>query len=99
MVVQVFAPSQGRDSWMPLPMLMRPKSKGRIMLRDRNPLRKPLIYHNYFDVAEDLDTLVEGVLKVVELSKTLPFQRFDARLFDTPVPACAGKRLGSRAYW
>ncbi|XP_034238855.1 glucose dehydrogenase [FAD, quinone]-like [Thrips palmi] len=96
---KIFAHVEGRDSWMPLPMLMRPKSKGRVMLRDRNPLRKPLIFHNYFQYPEDLEVLVDGVLRTIELSNTEPFQRFGSTLHDTPIPACKSKGFGTRAYW
>ncbi|KAE8742437.1 Glucose dehydrogenase acceptor-like [Frankliniella occidentalis] len=96
---QVFGGVEQMDSWMPLPMLMRPKSKGRVMLRDRNPLRKPLIYHNYFDHPEDLDTLVDGVLEAVRLSGTRAFQRYASRLNDEPVPACKQHAFGTRDYW
>ncbi|XP_034247858.1 glucose dehydrogenase [FAD, quinone]-like isoform X2 [Thrips palmi] len=96
---QVFGRVEQLDSWMPLPMLLRPKSKGRVMLRDRNPLRKPLIFHNYFDHPEDLDTLVDGVLESIKMSNTRAFQRFGSRLHDTPIPACRHHGFGSRDYW
>ena len=97
--LQVFGGVAQQDSWMPLPMLMRPRSKGRVMLRDRNPLRKPLVYHNYFQYPEDLDTLVDGVLESIRLAKTPAFQRYGSRLHDTPVPGCRQHPFGSRDYW
>lgn len=95
----VYAPVDTHDSWMMLPMLMRPQSKGRVMLRDRNPLRKPLIYHNYFDVPDDLEILVDGVLKTIEISKTKAMRKFDSRLHDIPLPGCRQHAFGSREYW
>lgn len=51
-----------RDSFMVVPVLMRPKSRGKILLRSNNPNDKPLIYPNYFDDPMDLDVLVNSRL-------------------------------------
>lgn len=47
-----------KDAFMILPLLMRPKSRGRILLRDKNPLSHPLIYPNYFAHPRDLEIMV-----------------------------------------
>jgi choline dehydrogenase len=95
----VYKPIENRDTWMVLPMLMRPKSKGRIMLKDRNPFHKPLINPNYFQYDEDLDTMVEGIKKTIELSKTKGFQKFGTKLHDIPIPDCKKHGFGSDDYW
>ncbi|XP_026277861.2 glucose dehydrogenase [FAD, quinone]-like [Frankliniella occidentalis] len=98
---EMFKPMEHEDSWSLVPMLMRPRSKGRIRLRSRNPLSKPLIDHNYFEFPEDLELLVDGVLETLRIVRTKPFQRLGTRLHDAPVPACAAQGLafGSREYW
>lgn len=47
-----------KDAFMILPLLMRPKSRGKILLRDKNPLSHPLIYPNYFTDPRDLEIMV-----------------------------------------
>jgi glucose 1-dehydrogenase (FAD, quinone) len=47
-----------RDAFMIFPVLLRPKSRGQILLRSKNPQDHPLIYPNYFTDPNDLETLV-----------------------------------------
>jgi glucose dehydrogenase (acceptor) len=47
-----------KDAFMILPLLMRPKSRGKILLRDSNPRSQPLIYPNYFDDPIDMKVMV-----------------------------------------
>lgn len=49
-----------KDAFMILPLLMRPKSRGEILLRDTNPRSHPLIYPNYFDHPDDIKVMVGG---------------------------------------
>lgn len=57
----VYRPLSSADTWTILPLLLRPKSRGWIRLRTRNPFHYPLINANYFDDPSDIATLVEGV--------------------------------------
>lgn len=95
----VYKPIENYDTWMVLPILMRPKSKGRVMLKDKNPFHKPLIDSNYFQYDEDLDTMVGGVKKTVELSETKGFKKFGTKLHDIPIPGCKKHVFGSDDYW
>lgn len=49
-----------KDAFMILPLLMRPKSRGKILLRDKNPKSHPLIYPNYFAHPRDLQIMVRS---------------------------------------
>lgn len=49
------------------PVLMRPKSRGRVMLKSSNPLRWPVIEADYLEEAEDVKVFVEGVKMVMKL--------------------------------
>ena len=73
---------------MKIPLLLRPKIRGRVMLRDNNPLHKALIFPNFFDHNYDLETVVKGVKKAIELSETNAFKKFGSELHDIPVPGC-----------
>ncbi|XP_057339322.1 glucose dehydrogenase [FAD, quinone]-like [Microplitis mediator] len=75
------------------------KSRGVLTLRSANPLDRPVIYPNYFTDQEDLKVLIEGVKKVIELTKTHTMRKWDLRLDETILPACAKYPFGTDAYW
>lgn len=95
----VYKPIEKVHSWMIIPLLLRPKSRGRVKLRDNNPLHKALISPNYFDDNYDLETLLKGVKKAVELSETNAFKKFGSKLHDIPVPGCEIFAFKSDEYW
>ncbi len=55
-----YGPYVGKDAIFFLTTLVRPKSRGRILLKDSNPHSPPLIDPNYFDDESDLSVLTEG---------------------------------------
>lgn len=61
---EVYKPYLGKDAWSLVPVLLRPKSKGYLKLRSKNPFHPPLFYPNYFQDERDLYTLVEGIKQV-----------------------------------
>ncbi|KAJ8872315.1 hypothetical protein PR048_025919 [Dryococelus australis] len=96
---KVYKRIENEDTWMVLPMLLLPKSKGRIMLKDKNPKHKPLIYPNYYAVKDDMDTMIAGIKKTIELSKTNAMRKIGSRLHEVKIPACARFQFGSDDYW
>lgn len=44
--------------FLTIPLLLRPRSRGRIMLSSSDPMEYPIIHANYFDDPHDLDILV-----------------------------------------
>lgn len=64
----VFRPIDNRDVWTLMPLLLRPRSRGMIRLRSKNPFHYPLIYANYFKERRDIETLVEGVKIALDVS-------------------------------
>jgi choline dehydrogenase len=95
----VYKPIEKTHSWMIIPLLLRPKSTGRVKLRDNNPFHKPLIIPNYFEHMYDLETLLKGVKMAVELSETDAFKKFGSKLHDIPVPGCQSFMFKSDEYW
>lgn len=59
---RVFKPILYKDAFTVVPLILRPKSVGRIILRNKNPLSQPLIYPNYFDNPYDIKILVRNVI-------------------------------------
>ncbi|XP_022186318.2 glucose dehydrogenase [FAD, quinone] [Nilaparvata lugens] len=95
----MFIGYEKRDGFMVFPMVMRPKSRGRVMLRDKNPLHSPLIDMGYFSNPEDLDILVGGVRKCQELVKTKAMKRLNAQILPTVIPGCSNIKYDSDEYW
>ncbi|KAL0130235.1 hypothetical protein PUN28_002074 [Cardiocondyla obscurior] len=94
-----FGPINDKDTWSVLPMLLRPKSRGIIKLRSKNPFDYPLIYTNYFKEPEDIAILIEGVKISVALSKTDAFKRFGSELNSYQFPGCQHIEIYTDSYW
>jgi choline dehydrogenase-like flavoprotein len=58
----MYEPNLYKDSYSVLPLLLRPKSRGRIRLKNGNPYEHPLIYPNYFHHPDDMAVLVSMLL-------------------------------------
>ncbi|XP_030751964.1 glucose dehydrogenase [FAD, quinone]-like [Sitophilus oryzae] len=95
----VYAPLIGRPSFSIAPVLLRPKSRGRVSLKDSNPLHWPVIEPNYFSEEEDLATMVEGIKMAISIAHSNRFQRYNTRINPFPFPGCKHLRFGSDEYW
>lgn len=54
----VYEPEIYKDNIMAVPLVLRPESRGRILLNSADPMEYPLIYANYFENPKDLEILV-----------------------------------------
>ena len=79
--------------------LNRPKSSGRVSLRSRNPLHKPVIEPNYFAHREDIDVLIEGIRIACNISEQPAMKRFGSRVHRIPFPGCRHLPFDSDEYW
>ena len=95
----VYGNLTGSGSWSAFPALLRPKSRGVVKLRSKNPFDHPLIYPNYFKEPEDMATLVEGAKFVYELSQTQSFKRYGSKMNPTPFPGCKNISMNSDSFW
>lgn len=95
----VYAPIANKDAWTIMPLLLRPRSRGWVRLRSRNPFDYPLMDPNYFGDRFDIDTLIEGAkiaLKVAEGTKV--FKQFGSRIHRIPFPNCKQHKFMSDPY-
>ena len=95
----MFSNVTGHHSWTIFPMLMRPKSRGKILLRDNDPKSKPKIFANYLDDPEDVRVLVKGIRASIELSRTKSMQKFQSEFYNITVPGCEHYENDSDEYW
>lgn len=96
---EVFKEINNRDLFGVFPMMLRPKSRGRIRLRSKNPYHYPLIYHNYLTHPDDVRVLREGVKASLAFAETQAMKRFGARYYSKPVPNCKHYPLYTDEYW
>lgn len=96
---KVYKPIENAESFMIFPMLMRPKSKGRIMLSSSDHRVKPRIFPNYFSEKEDVDIIVRGVRLALNITSSPAMKAIGTRFHDIPIPSCAHSPFGSDAYF
>lgn len=85
---EVYRPIANHDTWTIMPLLLRPRSRGWIRLRSKNPFHYPLIDPKYFDDPHDVRTLVEGAKIALKVADAEVFKQFGSRIHRTPLPNC-----------
>ncbi|CAG9575678.1 unnamed protein product [Danaus chrysippus] len=81
------------------PVLIRPRSVGRMKLSSSNFTDQPRIQPNYFEHPDDLQAIKEGVRFAQKIIQTKAFQRYGTRLHNTPFPNCRHLTFDSDEYW
>lgn len=76
--------------------LLKPKSRGKILLKSKSPFDHPLIYANYFDDNEDMLYIKTAFRKhVLKLGDTNSFKDFGFQLSWIDLEACKSFDKGS----
>ncbi|CAG2057554.1 unnamed protein product, partial [Timema podura] len=94
-----FATLSGQQVASFLPVLLHPKSKGEILLRDGDPNSLPLINPRYLTDQRDVDTLYRGILLIKKLINTPAMQSLGASLNPNIMPGCEQFLFDSEDYW
>ncbi|XP_050677568.1 glucose dehydrogenase [FAD, quinone]-like [Leptidea sinapis] len=84
-----------QSSFSIVPLLLRPKSRGFIKLKDASPYSPPLIYPNYFSEPQDILTLMEGARLVQDLISQPALQELNTRPNPRRNPGCSEHALMS----
>lgn len=95
----VFSDITHKESFQLVPLMLHPKSRGQIRLKDKNPFHWPKISYDYFSDLGDLKTMIAGIRYILKLAQTEPFQKIGARLHDKKFPACERFEFGTDDYW
>ncbi|XP_014217224.2 glucose dehydrogenase [FAD, quinone]-like [Copidosoma floridanum] len=94
-----FADKLYRHGYTIWPILLKPKSRGKILLRSADPNDKPRIIASYFSDPDDVRTLIKGIRLAIKLSQTRAMQQYGSQLNDRVVPGCEKYEPDSDAYW
>lgn len=89
----------GKHAFSILPVLMQPKSLGRVSLKDTNPFHWPKMEANYFKNKQDLDDLRQGVKMAVELGESASFKKIGAIFNPNHFYGCENHKFRSDEYW
>lgn len=98
-VEKVFGSVRGRHAFTIAPVLMKPKSRGRIFLKSRNPFHWPHLQPNFYSNKEDMIILREGIKIALRVGESPAFRRFGAKFHDVPYLGCESYRFRSDDYW
>lgn len=79
--------------------LLKPVSKGKLMLKSKNVNDKPLIYANYLQNEADIDTLIKGIREAERLETTNTFKKEGLVLSKLDYAACDQFIFRSDEYW
>ncbi|XP_015180320.1 PREDICTED: glucose dehydrogenase [FAD, quinone] [Polistes dominula] len=96
---EVFGEITNRNGFGIFPMMLRPKSRGYIKLKSKDPLDYPLMYHNYLTHPDDVNVLREGVKAAIAYGETSSLKRFGSRFHSKPLPNCKHIPMFTDEYW
>lgn len=91
--------NKNRYTVMTMPTLLRPKSRGRIMLESKDPRDSPKIIAGYLTHKDDIDNYLKAIEFVEKLVKTVPMRAFDAKVQKLDIPGCSQFEYPSKSYW
>ncbi|XP_064459874.1 glucose dehydrogenase [FAD, quinone]-like [Ornithodoros turicata] len=96
---EYYLPFRGGQSFVLLPFVLRPKSRGYVKVKSKNPNELPAVSPLFYTHEDDLKVIVEGLKMCHKLVKTEAFRSLGAAMWSKPFPGCEGHELHSDAYW
>ncbi|XP_068153532.1 glucose dehydrogenase [FAD, quinone] [Drosophila tropicalis] len=95
----MFGDLQNKETFGLVPVLLRPKSRGRISLRSRNPFHWPRMEPNFMQHPDDIRSMIEGIEMILQLAKSQAMTKLGTRFHDRPFPGCQHLPFASQDYW
>lgn len=79
--------------------LLHPKSRGKIILKSRNPEENVIIDSGYFSNLSDMNSFADYVEDFIRVVNTSYFKSVEGRVVDLGVEQCHDKQFGTKKYW
>ncbi|XP_058454690.1 glucose dehydrogenase [FAD, quinone]-like [Malaya genurostris] len=96
---KTYGAAAGKHAFAIAPVLMRPRSRGRLYLKSSNPFHWPHMEGNFFDHPKDMSTMIEGIKLAVRIGESKSFTPFGAKLLNIPFDGCEKESFRSDDYW
>ncbi|XP_014243799.1 glucose dehydrogenase [FAD, quinone]-like [Cimex lectularius] len=90
---------QANNVILVMPVLLSPKSRGRITLRSKNPEDPPLVYPNYFSAAADTETMIRAIRLVKLMTESFAFRKYFAEIRRLKLNECSDELFFTDGYW
>lgn len=81
------------------PAVVQPRSRGRVMLKNKDPSEHPLIYPGYFSDKEDIQKNLEAIHFLNKFVETSPMKALGAKVERINIPDCNSLEFQSDSYW
>lgn len=95
----IVAANREADTLLVLVVLLNPKSRGTITLRNNNPFESPKIHTNYLHEIDDVKTLVRAMKMMSKLMTTVTFKEHEGELIPLSLQKCDRFSKESDKYW
>ncbi|XP_014252418.1 glucose dehydrogenase [FAD, quinone]-like isoform X2 [Cimex lectularius] len=96
---QIERMNNAKEILMVVPILLRPKSRGRIMLESIAPDDYPSSHAHYLKHPQDVRNLIGGIRFVEKLAETDSFKKYGAYIGHLRYEMCDSLEPGSEEYW
>ena len=97
-IARTYLPFFGKESFAITVLLVNPKSRGTIKLRDNSPYSKPIIDYNGLSDPRDVKALIDGNRFARKLAFTDGFKRLGVRDFPVKTVGCEHLEFDSDQY-
>lgn len=81
------------------PTLLKPRSTGRVLLREGNLYSKPEIDSRILSDEEDVDVFLDSVKYLTKFARTKSMNRNNAEILQINIPNCDSMRFKTDSYW
>ena len=99
-MAKYYKPHDDKSSFAMYPILIRPKSRGVIRLKSKDPHENPLVNPNYLSNDDDIERLVNVSKKITKMvTSSKAFQAYDVEEFPSPYPGCEDHKRNSDSYF
>ncbi|KAL0269841.1 UNVERIFIED_CONTAM: hypothetical protein PYX00_007440 [Menopon gallinae] len=90
MFQDMFGTVMGQDGFTLVPVLLKPKSKGYMRLKSKNPYQWPMFYPGYYTDEADVRAMVRGIRMAIKIGQRERVSKDSGRLFTL----CRSRRAG-----
>ncbi|XP_067139595.1 glucose dehydrogenase [FAD, quinone]-like [Centruroides vittatus] len=95
---KLFRPFLFWDTFSFYPVLLRPKSRGFLKLRSKDPYEYPHIDPRYLTHPDDINVMVDSMKFSLKLGESKPFKAYGSRIFPVKFPGCEHFKMLSDEY-